>query len=128
MLGPVDAAFQSICQVKCVSELYEVVALCNVLKCNIRSAFPNMIPEHDLETYNSILTPATPIVTNCNIALLWSHTRNESEVRAINGGHWSPNHFVPLVLPNNQNELHYSNQSKSTLWVNSLQTIQNFII
>ena len=120
MIGPIDIALESVCEMDSRSELYEVAALCNVRKCNIRSVFPNFSTVHDLEAFNSVLTPATSIITNCNIALLWCNTYNEREVTAANNGNWSPNHFVPLLLANNQNELNYSNQSKSILSVNQL--------
>lgn len=123
IIGPIDAALQSVCEMDSFSELYEVAALCNVLKCGVQSVFPSIIAGNDLQPFNhfnTILTPVTSISPDYKISLLWCHTRNEITVRAANGGNWSPNHFVPLLLG--------KDQSKSIPWVCFHQRIYSLIL
>jgi hypothetical protein len=54
--------------------------------------------------WNSVFTPVPPVIANYSIAVLWSHMQDENDARALNNGTWSPNHFVPLLSPNIQNE------------------------
>ncbi|CAF4862254.1 unnamed protein product, partial [Rotaria sp. Silwood1] len=74
-----------------------VGALCNVLRCNIRSIYPKIDFREGMEIMNNIFTPAPPTIANCDITILWSHTWYETDVRAVNNNLWSPNHFVPLM-------------------------------
>ena len=113
-VGPLNIAIQAICKTHMFSELYEIGALCSVLGCNIRSIYPNIDFRDDMVVLNNIFTPLPPIITNCEITILWSHARNEKDAREANHGTWSPNHFVPLMSP----AMHYAfdgnNQSMST--------------
>ena len=118
MAGPFDTAIQAICRNYTYSELYEIAALCSLLKCNIQSVYPNIDIREDLTILNSVITPDASIVANCTIAILWSHACNEMEARADNKNKWSPNHFVPLMLPSTQNEISHKNMSNLTLVVN----------
>jgi len=60
---------------------------------------------------DNVFTPIPPIISNCNIAILWSHAFNEKQARETTGGTWSPNHFVPLLSPPIRNEFNNINQS-----------------
>ena len=40
--GPVDFAIKATCKNYTSSEMYEVTALCSILKCNIRSIYQNI--------------------------------------------------------------------------------------
>ncbi len=60
---------------------------------------------------NNVFTPASPIIANCDITILWSHALNETYARAASYGAWSPNHFVPLLSPATHHESHDSNMS-----------------
>ncbi|CAF4264284.1 unnamed protein product, partial [Adineta steineri] len=59
---------------------------------------------------NSIYTPIPSIVANCEVAILWSNVWKEMHVRAVNNNLWSPNHFVPLLAPNQQYDLDHRNR------------------
>ena len=112
-VGPLDSAIQSICKDYIYSELYTIGALCSVLKCNIRSIYPKIDFREDMVVINNVFTPAPPIIANCEITILWSHTLNENDAREINNGIWSPNHFVPLMSPGIHNDSNNGNQSTS---------------
>jgi hypothetical protein len=96
-VGPVQNALQSACKNYNYSELCEIGALCTLLQCNIRSVYPNIDFRDDMMIVNRIFTPVPPIKANFQITILWSHMESEVNVRAINNGTWSPNHFVPLL-------------------------------
>jgi len=98
-IGPLDTAIKAICKNDTYSELYEIAALCNVLRCNIRSIYPKVDFREDMEILNNIFRPTSPIIASCSITIFWSHVLNEIDVRAQNNMTWSPNHFVPLMSP-----------------------------
>ncbi|CAF3819577.1 unnamed protein product [Rotaria sordida] len=106
-VGPIDIAIKAICKNCTFSELYEIAALCNVLQCNIQSIYPKIDFQHYMAILNNVFTPVPPIIANCNISILWSHTLNEKDARETNNGTWSPNHFVPLMSPAILNETLY---------------------
>lgn len=120
LIGSVNLAVKSICKNHTFSELYEIAALCNVLQCNIRSVYPKIDFQHYHALWDSVFTPLPPVVANCSITLFWSHAQNENVVRTINNGTWSPNHFVPLLSPNLQNESDDYNSSSSINIVSSV--------
>lgn len=97
-LGPIDIAIKAICKNYTFSELYEIVALCSVLRCNIRSIYPKLDIQSYMTVLDNVFAPAPPMTANYDIAILWSHLLNEKEARGINNGAWSPNHFVLLLL------------------------------
>ncbi|CAF3731674.1 unnamed protein product, partial [Rotaria sordida] len=105
-IGSVAFIIKAMCKNNTFSELYEISALCNVLKCNIRSIYPKIDFREDLAIMNNVFTPAPSVIANCNIAILWSHVRNETDARAANNGAWSPNHFVPLL----SSAVHYTSE------------------
>jgi hypothetical protein len=96
-VGPVQNALHTACKNYNYSELYEIVALSTLLQCDIRSVYLNIDFRDDMMIVNRIFTPVPPINASCQIIILWSHTKNESNARALNNGAWSPNHFVPLL-------------------------------
>ena len=112
-IGPIDIAVKSICKNHTFSELYEIAALCNVLQCNIRSAYPKLDFQHYMTLWDSVFTSVSPVIADYSIAILWSHVQNENDVRAMSNSTWSPNHFVSLLLPNIQNESDDFNNSTS---------------
>ena len=97
-LGSIDIAIKAVCKNYTCSELYEIVALCSVLRCNIRSSYPKL----DFKTYMAILdnvfAPAPLIIASYDIAVLWSHLFNENEVREINNGTWKSKSFCPTYI------------------------------
>ena len=112
-VGPIDIAVKAICKNHTFSELYEIAALSNVLQCNIRSVYPKIGFQHYMTLWDSVFTPVPPVIANYSVAILWSHLQNENDVRELNNGTWSPNHFVPLLSPEIQNESDDQNSSTS---------------
>jgi hypothetical protein len=109
--------------------LYEIGALCSLLKCNIRTILPNIDTRDDLTIFNSAIThipPIPPIIANCTITILWSNALNEIEARMANNSEWSPNHFVPLMLPVEQNKKSHPDQSNLTLVVSYIHVKKSF--
>lgn len=119
-MRPVDIAIQDVCKNYTFSELYEISALCNILKCNIRTVYPKIDVHDDIfPIVNNTFMPRPHIVANCQITILWSNASNETQARIANNSTWSPNHFVPLMAPFVQRELDNSNQSTPVLSVTS---------
>lgn len=126
IVGPFDIAIQAVCKDHTFSELHVIGALSNVLKCNIRSIYPQINVRDDIAIANNIFMPRPPIVTDCEIKILWSNTLKEQEARIVNNSTWSPNHFVPLMSPFAQREFDNNNQSAPALVVSSLSTNENW--
>ncbi|CAF1299046.1 unnamed protein product [Adineta ricciae] len=99
VVRPFDIAIKDVCRNNTYSELYEIVALCTVVGCNIRSVYPEIDFRADMVIMNNVFTPIPPITTNYEIKILWSSMWSEMNIRAVNNNHWSPNHFVPLMSP-----------------------------
>ena len=110
--GTIDEAIKSICKNYTYSELFEIVALCNVLRCNIRSVYPRIDFHDSMAILNDVFTPIAPNVGNCNISILWSSCLNEQDNRMHNNGMWNPNHFVPLLSPSALNEFDNTSQTR----------------
>ncbi|CAF4777431.1 unnamed protein product, partial [Rotaria sp. Silwood2] len=113
-VGPVDIAIKAICKNYTFSELYEIAALCNVLQCNIRSVYPKIDFQQYMAVWDNVFTPVSPIIANCNIVIIvimWSNVLNEKNAREANNGTWSPNHFVPLMPVDTQNDSNNHDQS-----------------
>ncbi|CAF3774135.1 unnamed protein product [Rotaria sp. Silwood1] len=123
-IGSVAFIIKAMCKNNTFSELYEISALCNVLKCNIRSIYPKIDFREDMTTLNNVFTPAPPVIANCNIEILWSHVLNETAARAANNGAWSPNHFVPLLSSTMHYTSEYENKS-STFPIPEKKTFKN---
>ncbi|CAF5029718.1 unnamed protein product, partial [Rotaria magnacalcarata] len=108
IIGPVNEAIKNIGRNFSFSELYEIAALSNVLKCNIQSVYPTIDYRSDLNIMNNTFEHAQCSIASKTICLFWTHTESEIEARRSNAGNWSPNHFVPLLLPsdNSQSQNH----------------------
>ncbi|CAF1549878.1 unnamed protein product [Rotaria magnacalcarata] len=53
---------------------------------------------------NSTFEYAQSNLPSNTIFIFWTHTLNEIGTRNNNAGNWTPNHFVPLLLPSNNPE------------------------
>lgn len=108
LIGPLNQVIKNIVHNFSFSELYEVAALSNVLKCNVRCIYPIIDYRPDLSVMNSTFEYIQGSASSKTICIFWTHTESENYVRSVNAGNWSPNHFVPLLLPSdyshNQNE------------------------
>lgn len=102
------------------SELYDILGLCSVLKCNIRSIYPKIDFRSNVALVNNVFTPAPNIISNHEIKIMWSHMKNEQDAREINHGAWSPNHFVPLLSPAMYHQSDDSNRPTSIMMVGFL--------
>ena len=81
-------------------ELYELVALANILQCDIQSVYPYIDYRAEMRIMNAVYKPTdTSVPSNGRIIIFWSSTEDEISTRARPGncGIWNPNHFVPLV-------------------------------
>ena len=78
-IGPIDIAVKSICKNHTFSELYGTAALCNVLQCNIPSVYPKLVFQHHTTLWDSVFTPALPVIADYSITILWSHVQNEND-------------------------------------------------
>ena len=110
--GNIDEAIKAICKNYTYSELFEIVAVCNVLQCNIRSVYSRIDFHDSMAILDNVFTPIAPYVENCNISILWSSCVDEQNNRVANNGTWSPNHFVPLLSPSVLDELANANQAR----------------
>ena len=102
-VGPFDRALQRTCNNNRFCELYEIVALANVLRCEIQSVYPYIDYRAEMKIMNTIYKPATVSVSKIRrIVIFWTNTKDELVVRARPDcrGIWSPNHFVPLLPAN----------------------------
>ncbi len=124
-VGPIDIFIKAACKNQTFSELIEIAALSTVLQCNIRSVCPRVDFPGAMEVLNSIFTPASPIIANYEIAILWSHVWNERLAREANNGTWSPNHFVPLISASIRNGSNNGNQSALLTVVSYLSVNEN---
>lgn len=107
-VGPFDKAVQRACNNKCFCELYEIVALANVLQCNVQSVYPYIDYRAEMKIMNATYKPTLTSVSNARkIIIFWTNTNHEVDVRNRPGcrGIWSPNHFVPLISQNRLNKV-----------------------
>ncbi|CAF1641912.1 unnamed protein product [Rotaria magnacalcarata] len=104
IIGPVNEAIKNIARNFSFSELYEIAALSNVLKCNIQSVYPTIDYRSDLNIMSNTFENAQYSIVSKAICLFWTHTESEIEARRSNAGNWSPNHFVPLLLPSDNSQ------------------------
>ncbi|CAF4098595.1 unnamed protein product, partial [Adineta steineri] len=111
-VGPLQERWKDICKSSTYSDLYELVALCNVLRCNIRSLYPRIDYHSYFDIYNNTFRSNLP--ADNGITLLWCHTKTESIARTYTGGNWLPNHFVPVAILLPDISLSQSNHQLST--------------
>ncbi|CAF1501115.1 unnamed protein product, partial [Rotaria magnacalcarata] len=135
IIGPLNEVMKNVARNFAFSELYEIAALSNVLKCSIRSIYPTIDYRPHLNIMNSTFEHAQYSIVSKAICLFWTHTESEIEARRSNAGNWSPNHFVPLLLPsgNSQSQNHLaqpkisgsgSTPTKATTKNNSLTQVR----
>ena len=99
-IGPLSEALRRICNNNMFCELYELVALANILQCDIQSVYPYIDYRAEMRIMNAVYKPTdTSVPSNGRIVIFWSSTEDEISTRARPGncGTWNPNHFVPLV-------------------------------
>ncbi|CAF1289231.1 unnamed protein product [Adineta steineri] len=97
IVGSLLDAIKTIAHDGSYSELYEIAALSNVLKCNIQSVYPKIQYGSHLSIMNSIFQCNQYSSTTNTIFIFWSNTKSEIYARSGNAGNWTPNHFVPLL-------------------------------
>ena len=105
-VGPFDKALQRTCNNNRFCEFYEIVALANVLRCEVQSVYPYIDYRADMEIMNATYKPITTSVSNnTRVVIFWTNTKYELAVksRPACGSVWSPNHFVPLISGNRPN-------------------------
>ncbi|CAF1311364.1 unnamed protein product [Adineta ricciae] len=119
-IGPLSEALRRICNNNMFCELYELVALANILQCDIQSVYPYIDYRAEMRIMNAVYKPTdTSVPSNGRIVIFWSSTEDEITTRARPGncGIWNPNHFVPLVhqprsvrMPKNEQAVFEGNQ------------------
>lgn len=119
-VGSTHDAIRLVCKNHMYSELYEIAALCNLLRCNIRSIYPKIDFRDEMAKWNDVFTPIPPVAANCSISILWSNALNEKDARQTHNGTWRANHFVPLLSPPIVNEHNNISQSSSIIVVSQL--------
>ncbi|CAF1536996.1 unnamed protein product [Adineta ricciae] len=124
-VGSTHDAIRLVCKNYMYSELYEIAALCNLLRCNIRSIYPKIDFRDEMAKWNDVFTPIPPVAANCSISILWSNALNEKDARHIHNGTWRANHFVPLLSPPIMNEHNNISQSSSIIVTPEKKTIKN---
>lgn len=99
-VGSFDEAVQRTCHNYNFCELYEIVALANVLHCEVQSVYPYIDYRAEMKIMNAIYKPIDKPVSNTRrVIIFWTSTDDEISTKARSGnrGIWNPNHFVPLV-------------------------------
>lgn len=102
-VGPFDEALRRICNNYSFCELYEIVALTNVLHCEVQSVYPYIDYRAEMKIMNTIFKPTEALVSSeRRVTIFWTNTKDEhsTKARPSSQGIWSPNHFVPLVKRN----------------------------
>ncbi|CAF1548564.1 unnamed protein product [Adineta steineri] len=102
LVGPFNEAIRRTCNNYSFSELYEVVALDNALRCEVQSVYPYIDYRVEMKIMNAVYTPLdTSVSNNGRLIIFWTNSEDEvtTKCRPGSGGVWSPNHFVPLIRP-----------------------------
>ena len=99
-IGSFDEALRRTCNNNSFSELHEVVALANVLQCDVQSVYPYIDYRAEMKTMNAVYKPmdiSVPI--NGKLIIFWTSSEDELSTKTRPGSDnvWKPNHFVPLV-------------------------------
>ncbi|CAF1682371.1 unnamed protein product, partial [Adineta ricciae] len=100
LIGPFNEALRRACNNYSFCELYELVALANVLHCEIQCVYPYIDYRAEMKCMNAVYKPLdTSVTKNGRLVIFWTSTYDEltTRERPSNGGVWNPNHFVPLV-------------------------------
>lgn len=107
-VGPFNKALQRACNNNRFCELYELVALANVLQCEIQSVYPYIDYRAEMKIMNAVYKPTMASVLKARrVVIFWTSNKDELLVKARpgSGGIWSPNHFVPLIQANRSNRV-----------------------
>ena len=99
-IGSFDEALRRTCNNNSFSELYEVVALANVLQCDVQSVYPYIDYRAEMKTMNAVYKPMDiSVPKNGKLIIFWTSSEDElsTKTRPDNNCVWSPNHFVPLI-------------------------------
>lgn len=100
LVGPFDEALRRACNNYSFAELYEVIALANVLQCEVQSVYPYIDYRAEMKIMNAVYKPVEISgPSNGRVIIFWSSTEDEvsTRTRLGNSGTWNPNHFVPLL-------------------------------
>lgn len=104
LLGPITIYIKNVVTMGNYSELYELIALCNVLDVNIQSIYPKIQSQTKYNqiqwtTHNQLYTNIKSIenTRNQTIFIMWTNTQNKENAQFGNNKDWSPNHFIPLL-------------------------------
>ncbi|CAF3827032.1 unnamed protein product, partial [Adineta steineri] len=102
LVGPFNEAIRRTCNNNNFSELYEVVALGNALRCEVQSVYPYIDYRGEMDKMNAVYKPLDiSAPNNGRLIIFWTNSEDEvtTKNRPGSGGVWSPNHFVPLIRP-----------------------------
>lgn len=102
MIGPFNEALRRACNNNRFCELYEIVALGNVLKCDVQSVYPYIDYRAEMKMMNAVYKPTLqPVKNNGKLIIFWCNCEEEATVRSLSvyNESWSPNHFIPLLQP-----------------------------
>jgi hypothetical protein len=100
LVGPFNEAIRRTCNNNRYSELYEVVALTNVLQCEVQSVYPYIDYRAEMTSMNAVYKPIDiSVPNNGRLIIFWTSSKDElsTKARPGSGGVWSPNHCVPLI-------------------------------
>jgi hypothetical protein len=120
LIGPLENAISRACNNNQFAELYEIAALASVVHCEIHSIYPYIDYRAEMKIMNS---PYKPLVTSIPIRgrlfIFWTNTMDEASAKARphSGGVWSPNHFVPLIQPQQRSRTSLTQEISSILEV-----------
>lgn len=101
-------------------QLYELVALTNVIQYEIQSVYPYIDYRAQMKVMNCIYRPTVQMSSNIKrVFIFWTNTKDELTVKAHpdHDGIWSPNHFVPLVQANRGSRVRTSEEVIATFQV-----------
>ena len=102
LIGLLENAISRACNNDQFSELYEIAALASIMQCEIQSIYPYIDYRAEMKIMNSPYKPAlASMPVRGRMFIFWTNTMDEwsAKARPRSGGVWSPNHFVPLVQP-----------------------------
>ena len=73
-IGPLDEVLRETCNNYSFCELYQIVALGNVLNCNVQSVYPYIDYRAEMKIMNAIYKPIEQSMTNnSQLIICWSH-------------------------------------------------------
>ena len=126
LIVPLENAICRACNNDEFSELYEIAALASVVQCEIHSIYPYIDYRAEMKIINS---PYKPVLASMpvrgRVFIFWTNTMDELSAKACprSGGVWSPNHFAPLVQPQQRFQTSPTQEISSILEVDIQCTI-----